>query len=295
MPADYDDLLGMFAANNFADDVRAFDRTGGELILNIEMQANGLILREESFDLAFVFAVHGDDGNFDGHVKTEDAGVRQVHALRFKAKVAADYGHRAGLMQAFKKLRIFAEKTPEILLWLTLRNDVDDFAAESGGVFHFVFEIEKIGGGHLSIYASCGCGPGPAHGGDGQRAMQRREHRGLCAAACPALPQIPFFGADILQADGLHLVEAPVDRLLRFGSAGYAGTDVVAEFGEVFERRGVHGGVPGDLDEGSFGGVCGSRSLRRNSVCARGGEQADGKEGLAKGHSVDLQKVSVIG
>src|SRR5208282_1894606 len=65
--------------------------------------------------------------------------------------------------------------------------------------------------------------------------VNRREQLRFGLAARPAFPHGPFLRAHVLQADGLHLGEAPVDGVLRGGSAGDAGADFVAEFGEVLE------------------------------------------------------------
>ena len=80
--------------------------------------------------------------------------------------------------------------------------------------------------------------------------VQRREQFRFGFAARPAFPHGPLLRVHVLQADGLHLGEAPVDGVLRGGSAGDAGADFIAEFGEVLEGVGVHGAFAGNFDQG---------------------------------------------
>jgi len=147
-------------------------------------------------------------------------------------------------------------------------------------------EIEDIGGGEIGLDSARGRGTRPAHGGDLERAMQGREHFGLRDSAGPAFPQGVFFEMDILQADGAHFGKAPFGGFMVGGGAGEARADVVAEFGEVLEGVGVHGGVAGDFGKGDFGAVVGG-GLQRDGEGWIGGGREDygGQNELAKGHA----------
>ena len=169
---------------------------------------------------------------------------------------------------------VIAEDRPEILFWFALRQHVNDLPAKFGGVLHFGFEVEKIGGDEVGVGSAGGRGAGPAHGGDGERAMERREHYGFGGAARPTFPEVPFFGVDVFEADGLHFGGAPVDGFAGFGAAGDACADFVAEFGEKLESGGIHGGAARDFDEAGLCGV-GLRTFWRGKLLGEGAIRRD--------------------
>ena len=197
VPADHNNLLGMFTAGNFADDVGAFDGTACEFVLNVDVNANGFAFGEIAFDLAFVFATDGEDRSFDINAEAEDAGVGEVHAFGLEAEITANDGNCTCLIDAPKKLGILAEHLPEILLGRALRNDKNDFAAEFRGIFHFGWHVEDIRGGHIGVNTAGGRGAGPTHGGNRERAMQGSEHLRFGDATRPAFPELPFFRVDV--------------------------------------------------------------------------------------------------
>src|SRR5580704_17430788 len=252
----------MLAACDFADDVGALDRAVGEFVLNIDVETHVFAFREKTLYLASILPGRGNDGDLFIDVEAKDAGVREVHAFGLEAEISADDGDSARCMQLAQETGVIAEDGPEILFGFALRDDIDDFPAKYGGVFHFGFKVEQIGGSNVGLDAAGGSGAGPPHSGDGERSMERSEHYGFGGTAGPALPLIPFFGVNILQADGLHFCGAPLDSFLGFGAASDACADFVAEFGKELEGRGIHGSVAGDFDEAGLCGV-GLSTFRR--------------------------------
>ena len=158
-------------------------------------------------------------------------------------------------MRSAQKIAELGEDRVETFFRLALRRHQDDFPAEFADTADFFVKIEKIGGDDFGFDAVGGRGTGPAHGINRQRMADWREQFRFGLAARPAFPHGPLLRVDILQADGFHLGEAPVDGFLPAGSAGDAGADFVAEFGEVLEGVGVHGAFTGDFDEGGKGAV----------------------------------------
>src|ERR1700722_17854253 len=186
-----------------------------------------------------------------------------MHAFGLEAEITADDGDCSRRMKLPQETRVIAEDGPKALLGFSLRDNIDNFPPKFGGVFRFGFEVEEIGGGDVGVDAAGGSGAGPAHGGDGKRTMEGSEHYSFGGATGPALPEVPLFGVDVLQSDGLHFGGAPFYGFPGFGAAGDAGPNFIAEFGEELEGGGVHGGVAGDFDEAGFCGVSFRVFLRR--------------------------------
>src|SRR5262249_27193519 len=122
VPADHNNLLGMFTAGNFADDVGAFDGTTCEFVLNVDVNTNGFALGEIAVDLSLVFATGGEARSFDINAEAEDPRVGEVHAFGLEAEITANDGNCTCLIDAPKKFRILAEHLPEILLGRALSN-----------------------------------------------------------------------------------------------------------------------------------------------------------------------------
>src|SRR5580704_870038 len=211
MRANDDDFFGMFAANDFSDDIGAFHGAIGEFILHVDANTNIFSGGNETFELALIFHSHIHNRNREILGKTKDSGVRQVHAFGFESTLTTNYGHGAGFMQRVQEITELREDEPEIFVGIALRLHHDDFAAEPFGVFYFGVEIEKISGDHLSFDSRGGSGAGPAHGVHVEFVADGLEKFGVGMAAVPTLPHGPFFGANILQADGFHFRYTPID------------------------------------------------------------------------------------
>src|SRR5712671_4437942 len=85
MCADNQDLLGIFAAANFADHVGAVHWSVRKRILDIEASARSDSPIYVAFELALIFGGHGDHGDGEIRVKAENSGVRQIHSAGFSA------------------------------------------------------------------------------------------------------------------------------------------------------------------------------------------------------------------
>src|SRR5882762_5639736 len=97
MCADDQDLLGIFAAANFADHVGALHWSIRKRILDIETSArsdSGIYI---ALELALIFGGHGDHGDGEIRVKTENSRVRQAHSAGLAAALTTDYKQHAGL------------------------------------------------------------------------------------------------------------------------------------------------------------------------------------------------------
>src|SRR4029077_6211819 len=79
MPANYEDLLGMFGAANFADDVGGLNRSVGEGVLHVEADARSDAAIQETFKLSLIFGRHGHDGDREVGIEAENSRMRQVH------------------------------------------------------------------------------------------------------------------------------------------------------------------------------------------------------------------------
>lgn len=296
MPADHNDFFGMLATRNFADDIGAFDGAAGELILEVHADADGFAFEQITLDLALVFAGESANRHCEILGEAEDAGVGQVEAFGPEAVVAADDREGAFLVGGVQELADLGEDGTEASFRPALRPEENNFTAKRFGVLDGGVEIEDVDRREIGFDAARGGGTGPAHGCDFERAMQRREHFSLRDAACPSFPQGVFFEANILQADGAHFGEAPFGGLAIGGATGEARADVVAEFGEVLEGVGVHGGIAGDFGEGGFGAVVGGGLRRGRRGGGIGGEEKGCcQDELAKGHASSLLEFWFMG
>ena len=224
--------------------------TVGESVLHVDAHTNGFTGVEITLELALVFAGHIHDRNREIGGKTEDSRVRQVHALGRETALAADYGDGAGPICGAQKIAKLGEDQVETFFRTALGHHQNDSAAEFVDAGDFFVEIKKIGGDHFGFDAIRGSGTRPAHGIDAEGMMQRFEQFGFGFAARPTFPHGPLLRVDILQADGFHLSEAPVNGFLAGGRASDASADLIAEFGEVIEGVGIHCAFTGDFDEG---------------------------------------------
>src|SRR5258706_10539854 len=104
MSADDEDLLRMFAAANFADDVCRFHRTVSERVLYVDVHARRDAAFDQAFELALILVRHRNDGNRKIRVKTEDSGVRQIHARGTRTTLPANHGDNAGVRKGLQKI-----------------------------------------------------------------------------------------------------------------------------------------------------------------------------------------------
>ncbi len=81
--ANDENLLGIFAAADFADHVGAFHRTVRECVLNIKARTRFQPGVDVAFELALIFSGHRDDRNHEVRVESKNAGVRQIQPARF--------------------------------------------------------------------------------------------------------------------------------------------------------------------------------------------------------------------
>src|SRR5882762_4410736 len=225
--ANNQDLLGIFATANFADHVGAIHRSIGERILDIEARARSDSRIYVALEMALIFGGHGDHGDGEVRVKAENSGVRQVHSAGFSAALTADYNQHARFCCRTQKIAEARESIPTSSR-ISFCHNQRDFAFQPSDFFHFVIEVEHVHGDDFAFDATSGRRAGPAHGVDVQFVPDGSDYLGIGSPAPPAAPELPFFGVHVFQADSAHLCYAPVYCFLRFGRAGYAGTDVIA-------------------------------------------------------------------
>lgn len=229
MAADDDDLFGMLGAGNFADDVGGVGRRVGDFILNIDVEADSFAVSDETLEDFLIFGGDADDRNVVIGVEAERAGVSEVHALGFSAALSADDGDSAGFMSFFQEGTELSEGGHAVFRARALLHGHDDFAAPLGGILlFFLLEIVNVDGDEIGVNAAGGSGTDPAHGIDHEFVRGGRNNFSVGGNARPAAKNLPRFGVDILQADFLHGVEAPLNGGVALRRAGDARADVVA-------------------------------------------------------------------
>src|SRR5260221_14672011 len=123
MSADDEDLLRMFAAANFADDVCRFHRTVSERVLYVDVHARRDAAFDQAFELALILVRHRNDGNRKIRVKTEDSGVRQIHARGTRTTLPATHGDKPGARKGLHKITEVRKNHEEIFFRFALRLD----------------------------------------------------------------------------------------------------------------------------------------------------------------------------
>ena len=134
MAADDDDLFRMLGAGNFADDVGGVGWPVGELVLHVDVEANGFAVGDETLEDLLIFGGDADDGNVVKRVEAERAGMREVHALGFSAALSADDGGSACVMGFFQEGAELREGGHAVFGARALLHGHDDFAAPVGGI-----------------------------------------------------------------------------------------------------------------------------------------------------------------
>ncbi len=267
MPANHNDLLGMFRARDIADHVGGIDWTAGEDVLDIHFQTYGLALIDESPQLLGIFDHHADYRNVIHGVEAKCAGVRQIHAARFRTALSANHGSGMSSVRCLKKRPKLQEHLRALFArHVCLRAHQQDLAGPFAGVLlHLAIELAVIHDNDLALDAALGSRPDPTEGRDGQRPLNRREQVGAGGDARPAAEDLPIFCTDIAEPDRLHLRHAPLDRLVRLRRSGYATANRVAEFFQVNERVIVQRGLTGNRSQRRQCAVL--RRRRRSGWC----------------------------
>ena len=222
MASDNQNLFGMFAPANFANHVCRLNRAVSERILHVDANTRRNPARNKAFQLALILSSHGNDGNRKVHVKTQNAGMRQIHTRRFRTAVLANHGDCSGVVSGFQKISKRGKEHHEILFWLALFHHKNNFAFQSGNLFDFVIDIEEIHCGHIAFRSACYRRTGPSHRVDVKLMWRWSEQLRFRDAARPAFPNRVFFEMHIFQANGLHFRCGPFLRFVIGWRARYA-------------------------------------------------------------------------
>lgn len=250
MAADDDDLFGMLGAGNFADDVGGVSRSVGDFVLNIDVEADGFAVSDKALEDFLIFRGDADNGNVVIGRETKRASMREVHALGFPAALSADDGDSARVMGFLQEGAELGEGGHAVFRARALLHGHDDFAAPVGGIsLFFLREIVNVDGDYVGVDSAGGGGTDPAHGIDHELVRSGRNNFSVGGNARPAAKNLPGFGVNILQADFLHGVEAPLNGGVALGRAGDARADVVAQILEFGIGVNVEHAVAGDGGE----------------------------------------------
>src|SRR5882724_8768819 len=106
---DYD-LFGMFAAENFSNNIRRLNRSLTKCILNIYAQAHCSPSSKKAFELALILCGHIHYGDCEIPSETQYASMSKVHALRLESTLAADDGDGASLLQFILEVSVLIKK-----------------------------------------------------------------------------------------------------------------------------------------------------------------------------------------
>ena len=250
MAADDDDLFGMLGAGNFADNVGGVGWPVGDFVLDVDVEADGFAVGDETLEDLLIFRGDADDRNVVIGIEAERAGMREVHALGFSAALSADDGDSARVMSFFQEGAELGEGGHAVFRSRALLHGHDDFAAPVGGILlFFLREIVNVDGDNVGIDAAGGSGTDPAHGVDHQFVGSGGNNFSVGGNARPAAKNLPGFGVDILQADFLHGVEAPLNRGVALRRASDASANVVAQILEFRIGVNVQHAMAGDGGE----------------------------------------------
>src|SRR5579875_4195217 len=129
MAADDDDLIWIFCADDFADHVGGADGAIREAILHVDVHAHGFAAVEETLEEILAFGGDAHHGNIVRLGESEDAGMGEIHALRFRAALSADDGDGADVLRLLEEETELAEAGHAVRRARSLLHGEEDFAA----------------------------------------------------------------------------------------------------------------------------------------------------------------------
>ena len=237
MGAEDDELVGLFAAANFGDDILGIHRAGN-FVGQLEMHANFLARSNETSHSFGVFA--RDDGL---RQFLEFARHRDIMAVEKQARASGHPENRGGtgIDGASDDLRrdlVFAEQVVP-RSEKTLVNK-DDRAFHSGACFG---EASVVTGAYVddvgsnSISGDCGS---PADGDESDWKRLGRENFDARATFTPANRHREFLGMHFVHSSAAECFDGPADGAISCGGTGDAAADRVREVSQIgLERRGA--------------------------------------------------------